>query len=39
MRVGLRSVVSCLFDHLVGELLEMSRHLKTERLRRLEVDN
>ena len=30
---------SFLFDHLVGDLLEMSRHLKTKRLRRLEVDN
>ena len=30
---------SCSFDHLVGELLKLQRHVEAKRLGRLEVDN
>jgi hypothetical protein len=31
--------MTALFDHLVGELLEMCGHIESERLCRLEVDD
>jgi hypothetical protein len=30
--------ISLLFNHLVGQLLEMQRHIETERLGRLEIN-
>ena len=33
------SATTCSFDHLVGALLEMQRHVKAECLGGLEVDN
>jgi hypothetical protein len=37
--ISLRQDDSCSFDHLVGELLEMQRHVEAERLGGLEIDH